>query len=208
MSEVMPEVMERNVGNEPFLIGGSLSLQGTEPVLQTCIGQPSAALGDKDKGTPLIAFTILQVGIQISACLVGEINVPRFTPFASHMQPSTSGANMRVSEPKLHDVGHAAARKVAQRKKSLATSICLVHQFQEDGALHGREHTGSLWLSCCDDNPTNGIARDAGFLLNEPLTKVREDRFDTLTVARTICLSGQMCEIAFDERGGERRRIK
>src|SRR6266571_3184751 len=94
MSEIMPQVMKREITNQsPLLLVGP-TFQRPEPMVNACLSQLVVPLRRKHIGTALITTTVPKIVIKGASGFIEQINITEFLPFVSHMEPPNLGSNM------------------------------------------------------------------------------------------------------------------
>ena len=74
--------------------------------------------------------------------------------------------------------------------------------------LEWSEYARSAWLGCCYHHPTRWAAPQQSLLLNQPLAKLRDDGFNSLTMAGAIFLRREFLEIALNQGLSDLLRVK
>lgn len=76
VGEVVPEVVEVDIGNQLPLVFGGLRAQLSEPVVDARLGKPGNTLGGEDVGAFGVPASVMQIIVQRPARLVEEVYVP------------------------------------------------------------------------------------------------------------------------------------
>src|SRR5258708_25824396 len=130
--------MKAEIGDEiPFLFV-CLSFEGAKPMMNTVFCQMRTPLRGKDKDTLRVTSAVLDIVIEGTACFVEEINVTKFFPFVTHMQPANLRAHMGMLHQEVCSITHPTTGPVAQGKEGLATEVIgFLHQIAKHKPLIG-----------------------------------------------------------------------
>src|SRR5947199_9037591 len=181
--------MKREVSDQLPLLAVSLPFEATEPLVNPIFGETRTPLGGKDVGTRALTPAMLEVVIQGATCLVQQIDVTELLALVSDVEPANLWTDMGVFYEQVRDITHAAPRPVPQSEDGFAAQVALLlKQSVQDEPLVRGEHTWSQCLLRFDLHPTGRVACQGLLLLNEPLAKAVDHRFDAGAVADAIPL--------------------
>jgi hypothetical protein len=97
MREIMPQVMEAEIGDEFPLFVIGLSFEGTKPVVDPIFGEVCASLRSKDVLTLLLTSTMLNVVVERTASFVQQINITELLSFMADTHPTDFRADMGIN---------------------------------------------------------------------------------------------------------------
>jgi hypothetical protein len=200
MREIMPQVMEAEIGDEfpLFMIG--LSFEDTKPVVNAVFCEVSASLRSKDVRTLLLTSTMLNVVVERTASFVQQINITELLSFMADVQPADFRADMGMLHQQVRNIAHTTPCPVPQRKERCSTQvISFLDQITQDQPLIWFEEARSKLLLCLDVDPAGRIAFQGFLFVNQPLTKVFDDGLDTGAMTHTISLFFEPGEISLDD---------
>jgi hypothetical protein len=147
---------------------------------------------------------VLDVVIQGTACFVQEIDVTKFLPLVSDMEPANPATHMGMFHQQVRHIAHAASGPVSQSEDGFAAQIVLLlKEIAQDEPLVWRQDAGSQRLLRFDLHPTGGDACQSLLLLNEPLAKPVDHCFDAGAKTDTVPLFFEEGQIKFYNRHGE-----
>src|SRR5947209_18479587 len=198
MRKIVAQIMKREVSDQLPLLAVSVPFEATEPLVNAIFGETRTPLGGKDIRAALLAPAMLEILKERTACLVQQIDVTKLLALVSDVQPANLWTDMGVFYEQMRDITHAAPRPVPQSEDGFAAQVALLlKQSVQDEPLVRGEHTWSQCLLRFDLHPTGRVACQGLLLLNEPLAKAVDHRFDTGAVADTIPLLLEDRQIPF-----------
>jgi hypothetical protein len=90
---------------------------------------------------------VLDVVIQGTACFVQEIDVTKFLPLVSDMEPANPATHMGMFHQQVRHIAHAASGPVSQSEDGFAAQIVLLlKEIAQDEPLVWRQDVGSQRL--------------------------------------------------------------
>ncbi len=76
MSKVISQIMKADIGNHGVFFWSRLLFEGTKPVMKTSVCESGASLRRKDIRARLVTRSLLEIGIQGTACFIYQVNIP------------------------------------------------------------------------------------------------------------------------------------
>src|SRR6266487_2416778 len=181
----------------PFLVVG-LPFEALEPLVNPIFAETRTPLGGKDVGTGALTPAVLPVVVQGTTCFVQQIDVTKLLALVSNMEPTNLRTHMGMFHQQVRDITHAASSPVPQGEDGFSPQVTfLLKQIEQDEPLVWGEHPWSQGLLRFDLHPTGGVACQGLLLLNEPLAKAVNDRFDAGAVADAVSLLLEDGQISF-----------
>src|SRR6266567_992581 len=205
--KIVAQIMKREVSDQlPLLVVGT-PFEATEPLVNAIFGETRTPLGGKDIRAGMLTPAVLEVVVQGTARLVQQIDVTELLTLLSDMEPANLWTDMGVFYQQVRYITHAAPGPVPQSEDRFAAQVALfLEQIVQDEPLVRGEYAGSQGLLRFDLHPTGRVACQSLLLLNEPLAKPVEHRFDAGAVADTVPLLLEDGQIPFH--GGCRELVR